>query len=112
MPLPDDAWCRHKCGLKLLQYLAAGIPAIASPVGVNAEIIEPGMNGLLARDDEEWEAALRTLLADAELRRRMGVAGRKKVEEAYSVRAMAPRLATALREAGERDGGTRRGGRG
>lgn len=112
MPLPDDPWCRHKCGLKLLQYLAAEIPAIASPVGVNAEIIEPGVNGLLARDAEEWDQSLRMMLADAELRRRMGVAGRQKVEAQYSVKAMVPRLAAALREAEKREGGTRRGGRG
>lgn len=113
MPLPDDPWCRHKCGLKLLQYLAAGIPAIASPVGVNAEIVEPGVNGLLARNAQEWDHSLRMLLSDGELRRQMRVAGRQKVEEAYSVRAMVPRLAAALREAaGKGEGGTRRGGRG
>ena len=58
MPLPaDEEWTRYKCGMKLLQYMALGIPAVASPVGVNADIICPGANGLLAASDEGWEVA-------------------------------------------------------
>ncbi len=85
MPLPDDEWSRYKCGLKILQYMAAGIPAIASPVGVNGEIITDEENGLLANSPGEWTTALTRLAGDAELRERLVAAGRATVEERYSV---------------------------
>lgn len=96
MPLPDDEWCRYKCGLKLLQYMALGIPGVASPVGVNAEIIEHGVNGLVATDTESWESGLFALVNDGALRRRMGDAGRQTVVERYSLDVNVPKLAAAL----------------
>lgn len=97
MPLPDNSWERGKCGFKLIQYMACGLPVIASPVGVNCEIVEHGVNGLLAETPVEWETALRTLLSDPELRNKMGKAGRKKVERQYSLQVTGPRLASLLK---------------
>jgi glycosyltransferase involved in cell wall biosynthesis len=99
MPLDDTEWERGKCGLKALQYMALGIPAVVSPVGVNTEIVRDGENGLLASSDEEWELALERLLADAGLRRRLGDAGRATVEARYSARVHAPRVAAVFRDA-------------
>jgi hypothetical protein len=90
MPLQDDAFQRGKCGCKLLQYMAAGLPAVASPVGVNARLLGAG-RGFLAGDRDAWGAAL-TRLRDAELRREHGAAGRRYVESEYSVNAWFPRL--------------------
>jgi glycosyltransferase involved in cell wall biosynthesis len=87
MPLPDDDWSRGKCGLKGLQYMALQIPTLMSPVGVNTEIIEDGVSGYLPRTDEEWFERLSQLVMDAELRRKIGQAGRKVVEKRFSVRA-------------------------
>lgn len=85
MPLPDDAWAMGKCGLKGLSYMACGIPAIMSAVGVNKEIIQQGQNGLLAVTEEDWINSLSQLIEDASLRMRLGEAGRKTVEERFSV---------------------------
>jgi glycosyltransferase involved in cell wall biosynthesis len=71
-PLADDPWTRGKCGFRLLQYMAAGLPAVASPVGTHLEAVVDGTTGLLARSPEEWEGAVERLLADPALRRRMG----------------------------------------
>lgn len=83
--LPDDDWSRGKCGLKVLQYLAAGLPVIANPVGVQMEMVRHGETGFLARTPEQWIEAVRLLANDGELRRRMGQAGRRLVESCYSV---------------------------
>jgi glycosyltransferase involved in cell wall biosynthesis len=96
-PLPDTPWERGKCGVKLLQYMACGIPAIASPVGVHNQIIQDGHNGYLARTSEEWIARLRLLLDDVGLRARLGAAGRKTVEENYSLAVAADKIASVLR---------------
>jgi glycosyltransferase involved in cell wall biosynthesis len=97
MPLPDTEWTRGKCGLKLLQYMAVGIPCVASPVGVNKDIISDGRNGFLAATDEEWYAHLTALCRDPRLRFRIGKAGRDTVESEYSLKTWAPRLADAYR---------------
>jgi glycosyltransferase involved in cell wall biosynthesis len=89
--IPDDLWSRGKCGLKVLQYMAAGLPVIANPVGVHAEIIAHGETGYLASSPEEWLEAIRRLTSDADLRRRLGEAGRWRLEEHYSVQAGAQR---------------------
>jgi hypothetical protein len=85
MPLPDEPWSRGKCGLKLLQFMAAGRPVVASPVGVNRALVRPGRTGLLADDDAGWELALRRLHEDRALARRLGAAGRQLVEAEYSL---------------------------
>jgi hypothetical protein len=97
MPLKDTPWARGKCGYKLIQYMACGLPVVASSVGVNKDIVEHGVNGFLAETDKEWRSAIETLLSDAELCRRMGAAGRKKVEESYSLQVWGPRVAQMLR---------------
>jgi glycosyltransferase involved in cell wall biosynthesis len=97
MPLLDTPWERGKCGYKLIQYMACGLPVVASPVGVNRDIVEHGVNGFLAESDDEWRTAIRTLLGDAELRRRMGAAGRRKVEMQYTLQVWGPRVAQMLR---------------
>lgn len=85
MPLPDTEWARGKCGLKILQYMAAGVPVVASPVGVNRDIIRDGENGFLAATAEEWSEKIRRLQESEALREKMGRAGRNSVEEAYAL---------------------------
>ncbi len=92
MPLPDDNWSKGKCGLKALQYMALGIPTICSPVGVNSTIIRHGVNGLIADSKDDWIGALKTLLHDPALRSKLGLAGRKTVENGYSAISQAPRV--------------------
>lgn len=92
MPLPDNPWTRGKCGFKALQYMGLGIPAVCSPVGVNAEIISHEKNGLLPQSPEDWANALEQLVEDREFRKQLGLAGRKRVEEYYAVNAQTPRL--------------------
>lgn len=98
MPLPDSPWERGKCGYKLIQYMACGLPVVASPVGVNARIVAPGVNGFLATEPSQWEDALARLAGDAALRRRLGRAGRASVEAHYSLQVAAPRLVRWLHE--------------
>jgi glycosyltransferase involved in cell wall biosynthesis len=92
MPLPDTAWARGKCGFKLIQYMACGLPVVASPVGVNAEIVEHGKNGFLASSTEDWVRSLNDLYNNKMLRTSMGKCGRKKVENNYCLQVTAPRL--------------------
>lgn len=96
MPLPDDPWTRGKCAVKLLQYFAAGLPVVCSPVGAARDIVEHGRNGFFATSDDEWVTHLETLLADADLRRRFGAAGRALVEARFSVRATLPGFVDTL----------------
>ena len=96
MPLPDTEWARGKCGYKLLQYFAAGVPAVASPVGVNPELIG-SERGLLAASPEEWGRALTQLGGDARERRERGALARTYVERGYSYQRWAPELAALLR---------------
>jgi glycosyltransferase involved in cell wall biosynthesis len=99
MPLPDSPWEWGKCGFKLVQYMAAARPVIASPIGVNREIVREGVNGFLATNSDEWVHAFNTLRRDPALRQTLGEAGRALVEEAYHVDVTAPRLARILRSA-------------
>ncbi len=87
--LPEDPWSRGKCGLKVLQYQAARLPVVANPVGMHAELIEPGLTGFLPRTAGQWVEAIRTLAADEKLRWRMGRTARQRVESGYSVEAWA-----------------------
>jgi len=92
MPLMDDPWSHGKCGLKILQCLATGVPVICSPAGINTEIVEDGVHGFWANTEEEWMEKLEILINDHELRRKMGMAGRKRVIERYSLKTNAPRM--------------------
>jgi glycosyltransferase involved in cell wall biosynthesis len=89
--LPDDAWSRGKCGLKILQYMAAGLPVVANPVGVQGEMVRHGETGFLVETPEEWITAIGRLRADPYLRRHMGQAGRRLIEREYSVQMGAAR---------------------
>ena len=85
MPLTDDEWARGKCAFKLLQYMAASLPCVASPVGANAEAVIEGRTGYHARDASEWEYALERLIGSAELRARLGAAGRAHLDSRYGL---------------------------
>ncbi len=95
-PIADDAWSAGKSGFKAVQYMACGVPFVMSPVGVCATMGVAGETHFLARSDDEWLDALRRLLADAELRRRMGRAGRAHAEANYAMAAQAEALAAIL----------------
>lgn len=97
MPLLDSLWEQGKCGYKLIQYMACGLPVVASPVGVNSEIVQSGQNGFLARTSAEWVSALGELLNSQELRSVMGLAGRSSVESTYCIQKTGPRLGALLR---------------
>lgn len=90
MPLKDNQWAEGKCGFKGLQYMALGIPAILSPVGVNNAIIENGINGFLCSNEEEWKSQLIALFESSELRKKIGQEGHKTVHDIYSVEANLP----------------------
>jgi glycosyltransferase involved in cell wall biosynthesis len=102
MPLPDDGWTRYKCGLKLIQYMALGIPGIASPVGVNAEIVRHGETGFLAHTPSQWLDCLARLLSGPALRKAIGHAGREKIASRYTLDQTAPILIRTLEQAGAR----------
>jgi glycosyltransferase involved in cell wall biosynthesis len=99
MPLPDDEQTRGKCGFKLIEYMACGLPAIASPVGANLDVLRHGSTGLLADSDAAWTDALVRLAADADLRHRMGHAGRERAVQHFSLAAMAPRFVHTIQQA-------------
>lgn len=92
MPLPDAPWERGKCGYKLIQYMACGLPVVASPVGVNVDLVQTGSNGFLAGNSTEWHHAVLTLARSPYLREAMGLAGRNIVDSTYSLQVQAPRL--------------------
>jgi len=83
--MPEDSWSAGKCGLKVLQYMAAGLPVIANSAGVHRTLVRHGETGFLANTPDEWLRAMRTLARNAELRRTMGAAGRRRVEASYDV---------------------------
>ena len=85
MPLSDDEWARGKCAFKLLQYMAAALPCVASPVGANTEAVIDGVNGLHARNDSQWELSLGRLIESAQLRARFGAAGLAHVRTRYAM---------------------------
>lgn len=96
MPLYDDEWARGKCAFKLIQYMACGIPVVASRVGANVEVISPEC-GFLAADASEWVAAFRRLRDEAAMRRAMGAAARQRVVENYSLQNALPTFAEVIR---------------
>jgi glycosyltransferase involved in cell wall biosynthesis len=85
MPLRDTPWTQGKCGYKILQYMAVGVPAVASPIGFNRTLIEDGVNGFLAESPDQWYDVLARLIESPALRREVGLAGRRTVEERFSL---------------------------
>jgi len=102
MPLVDDPWSRGKCGLKIVQYQGVGLPVVCTPVGVNRDLVEDGVNGFWARTPEEWEGKISVLIEDPQLREKMGREGRRRVLEKYAVQSCAPRLYSILKEVAEK----------
>jgi glycosyltransferase involved in cell wall biosynthesis len=102
-PLTDDDWARGKCGFKAIQCMACGVPVVASAVGVNREIIEEGVNSFLATTPGEWIEKLGRLLGDRALREQMALRGRRTIEERYSLKVTAPKLAAVLASAAGRE---------
>ncbi len=101
MPLPDEPWERGKCGYKLIQCMACGLPVVASPVSANLKIVTLDV-GFLATSDEQWLDALRTLARDRTLGRQLGRAGRRSVERQYSLQALAPIITDIMQRAASR----------
>jgi glycosyltransferase involved in cell wall biosynthesis len=97
MPLTDSPWERGKCGFKLIQYMGCSMPVIASPVGINAEIVDEGENGYLATSVEEWADKFKVLQNDPALLTTLGASGRKKVEQKYSLQAWQSRYVDLLK---------------
>jgi len=97
MPLTDDPWTRGKGGFKAIQYMGVGLPVVASPVGINTELITNGVSGFLATTPDDWQQALATLVGDATLRRQFGEAGRATVAAGYSTQVNAPKLLEVIR---------------
>jgi glycosyltransferase involved in cell wall biosynthesis len=96
MPLSDNPWTRGKCGFKLIQYMACSLPVIASPVGVNTDIVEHGKNGYLASTHDEWIKYFNLLRQTLVKAKTMGIYGRNKVEANYCIQVTAPRLVELL----------------
>ena len=94
--IPDDLWSRGKCGLKVLQYQAAGLPVVVNPVGVHREMVREGETGFLATTASEWVLAVTRLISDARMRRRMGLLARQHVEANYSVSAWAETFVSSM----------------
>ena len=96
MPLSDNEWTRGKCAFKLLQYMAAALPCVASPVGANREVVTDEYNGFLVNTEEQWYDALYRLLASAELRASFGLRGLARVRSDYDIPGVAWRTAALI----------------
>lgn len=99
MPLRDTPWEQGKCAYKLIQYMACGLPTVASPIGANCDVVVEGKTGFFAETASVWVEKLERLLRDATLRQRLGKAGRARVEDKYSLQHVAPRLVNLLNKA-------------
>jgi glycosyltransferase involved in cell wall biosynthesis len=104
MPMPDNEWTRGKVGCKMLQYMANAVPAVVSYTPTNAEIIEDGSNGFLARSEEEWIGKLSRLITDPDLRKKVGLNGRRTAQERFSLQINAPKFLEILKNAGLQGG--------
>jgi glycosyltransferase involved in cell wall biosynthesis len=103
MPLTDDAWSRGKCAFKLLQYMAAALPCVASPVGANTEAVMDGVNGFHAADVDAWERSLEKLIVSPELRFGFGAKGRQHVEQRYALSSYRTNYLNLLRRLAQPD---------
>ena len=106
MPLEDTPWARAKCAFKAIQYMALGIPVVASPVGMNRELIRDGVNGFLPADAAAWLATLDALLTDASLARRIGALGRATVERDYALSVVGSKVVGLVADALSRSSNT------
>ncbi len=97
-PLPDNSYTRGKCALKVIQYMAASLPVISSPTGVNKDIVENGVTGILADDKQGWVDAIKKLAGDNKLRSSMGKAGRRRCVEHFTLQAVFQKMLTALEQ--------------
>ncbi len=97
MPLNGDLWSRGKCGLKIVQYLSVGVPAVCTPVGINSDIIRDGENGFWATDEREWVERLSILIQDESLRYQMGLKGIETVKREYSLAVTSEKFLQVLR---------------
>jgi glycosyltransferase involved in cell wall biosynthesis len=100
MPLADNVWCNGKCSYKMLCYMAAGLPVVVTAAGMNREVLAMGEVGLSAGCEQQWVDALTALLSDADLRQRMGAAGRVVVEERFSLQRLAKQYAVVFHSLG------------
>ncbi|HOJ42559.1 MAG TPA: glycosyltransferase family 4 protein [Syntrophorhabdaceae bacterium] len=98
MPLFNDLWSMGKCGYKIIQYMGAGVATVCTPVGINMDVVEDGVNGFWAQTKRDWVEKLSILIEDRDLRISMGKEGRKKVINGYTVQACAPKLIKWLKE--------------
>jgi len=96
MPLNDDLWSRGKCGLKIIQYLSVGVPAVCTPIGINCDIIRNGYNGFWATTHQEWVDRIMILIQNPDLRQRMGLNGICTVEEEYSLSVISEKFLKVL----------------
>jgi glycosyltransferase involved in cell wall biosynthesis len=106
MPLHDDLWSRGKCGLKIIQYLSVGVPAVCTPIGINCDIIRNGYNGFWAATHQEWVDRITILIQNSDLRERMGLNGISKVEKEYSLSVTTEKFLKVLQDlcGGDRSG--------
>jgi len=104
MPLSDDLWSRGKCGLKILQYYGVGVPTVCTPVGVNRDVVQDGINGFWAMNHEEWMEKISRLVEDSCLRQEMGMRGRELIERSFSVHACGPQLYNIIEKVARRGG--------
>jgi len=97
-PLPDNEWVLGKTGFKTIQYMSVGVPCVVSDIGANRIIVQDGVNGFLAKDENEWVEKLSFLIEDAELRKHIGLQGRRTVEEKFSLKVNAPRFLEVIKK--------------
>lgn len=102
-PLPDNEWAKAKTPFKTIQYMSVGMACVVSKAGANADIVKDGVNGFLAETEEEWLEKLSRLIEDGDLRKRIGLSGRKTVEERYSLEAAAPNFLHIIEEVCKRN---------
>ncbi len=102
-PMSDDPWTKGKCGLKVLQYMAAGLPVVSSPAGVNREIVQEGITGFFAENPDDWQKAIDRLFYDSDLRNAMGKAGQKRIIEHFSVDATFKKMSECLNSLVQKD---------